>query len=88
MRRSKLLRAFRYVHSLTEVFLGVFLGIGSIGLALKVFFGVLLLFRWWSPYALGNVLGDALAGLIVFFIVRWLLRDGQRVWELARATKA
>jgi len=83
-----LLRAFRYIRSLVEFGLGVFLGIGLVGLALKVLFGILLLFRWRSPYALGNVLGDALAGTIVFFVVRWLLRDGQRVWELARGTKA
>jgi len=83
-----LLRAFRYIRSLVEVVLGVFLAIGLVGLALKVLFGILLLFRWWSPYALGNVLGDALAGLIVFVIVRWLIQDGQRVWDRAKGTKA
>lgn len=82
-----LLCAFRYVRSVSELFLGVFLGFGLVGAAIKALVGIGLLFLYWSFYNFGMTVGDTLATLIAFVIVRWLLQDGYRVWLLARANK-
>ncbi len=86
--KTGLLRALRYVRSVFELFLGVFLGFGLVGAAIKALVGIGLLFLYWSFYNFGMTVGDALAALIAFLIVRWLIRDGYRVWALARASGA
>lgn len=83
-----MIHVFRYLRSVFEVGIGAFFGIALVGASIKAIVGIGLLIPYWSIYNFAITTGDALAAFIVFLLARWLIRDGCRVWSLARATTA
>ena len=79
MRRSLL-----YTRSTLEWMIGLFLAAGFLSIATKALHSARMLVMEHTSENLSNLAGDTLTALLVFLLAEGLIKDGHRVWGIAR----
>ena len=67
-------RPLLYIRSVLEITVGVFFGIAALRFAVMTLVEITLLFSYPARINFENTAGDALAGVIVFLLARWLFK--------------